>query len=69
MDKKQAMGLCMCKGCPSFFECKEKIAFCFNGKSKCIRDKQGCICGNCPVHKEMGLENYYFCMAGKGKTK
>ncbi len=67
MDKKKAQEMCLCKGCPSWKECKEKIAYCFNGKSKCIKEKSGCICGGCPVHREMKFKNYYFCISGSEK--
>ena len=36
--------------------------FCAFGKSKCIDEKQGCICGNCEIFKEYDLKDGYFCM-------
>ena len=66
-DKKALETKCICKGCPSFVECKEKIAFCLNGKSKCIKERRGCVCGGCPVHAELGLKSGYYCFTGKEK--
>lgn len=56
---------CVCRACPSFVECKEKIAFCLIGKSKCIKQEKGCICGGCPVHAELGFKKGYYCFSGK----
>jgi hypothetical protein len=68
MNSKQAVEKCICQGCPTWKICKEKIAFCFNGKSKCIKEKNGCLCGGCPVHKEMDFNKYYYCFSGKDKN-
>lgn len=65
ISKTQAQGMCVCKGCPTWKECKEKIAYCMTGKSGCITEKNGCICGGCPVHKAMKFTKYYFCTEGK----
>ncbi|MFA7298692.1 MAG: DUF2769 domain-containing protein [Candidatus Absconditabacterales bacterium] len=66
-QQKIAFKECICKTCPSFKECssktgKEKIAYCIGIKSKCIKEKQGCICGGCPVYKKLNLEGGYFCI-------
>jgi hypothetical protein len=58
---------CICRTCPSFVDCKEKIAYCLIGKSKCIKEMKGCICGGCPVHSELGLKSGYYCLKGKEK--
>lgn len=58
---------CICRGCPSFVECKEKIAYCFTAKSKCIKERKGCICGACPVHSKFNLKTGYYCFTGKEK--
>jgi hypothetical protein len=64
-DKKQtAIKLCICGSCPTYKECGEKKAYCFVGKSKCIKEQKGCICGGCPVHSKFGLKNYYYCTKG-----
>lgn len=65
IDLKAMQEKCVCKNCPSFVECKEKIAYCLVGKSKCIKDAKGCICGGCPVHTELGLKKGYYCFSGK----
>jgi hypothetical protein len=36
--------------------------FCAFGKSKCLKDKKGCICGTCPVFKENKLNKAYYCI-------
>jgi hypothetical protein len=56
---------CICKGCPSYVKCKEKLAFCLKGKSRCIKEMKGCICGGCPVHSELELKKGYYCFNGK----
>jgi len=71
-EKKQmAIGMCICKSCPSFVECEESIAYCFPtiGKSKCIKDGKGCICGSCPLTEKMGLKHAYYCTRGSEKEQ
>jgi hypothetical protein len=66
-EKKQmVLGTCICRGCPSWVECDEKGGFCFPtiGKSSCIKEEKGCICGGCPVTAKMGLKHTYFCTRG-----
>lgn len=63
--KKLALSQCICKLCPSFTNCNEKIGYCVFGKSKCIKERRGCICASCPVYKKLGLNNVYFCITGK----
>ncbi len=62
-------GKCICKGCPSWKDCGEEIAYCFTGKSKCIKVEQWCICAACPVTKEMNLKHNYYCMKGSEKEQ
>ena len=35
--------------------------FCAFGKSKCIKEKKGCLCLNCPVALENNLTEEYYC--------
>lgn len=65
-NKKFAEENCACSECPSFVECQQKT-FCFSGKSKCIKEKKGCICGGCLVHKKFNFKNWYYCFSGKEK--
>ncbi len=47
-EKKQmVLGMCVCAKCPSWVDCGEKGGFCFPaiGKSSCITEEKGCICG------------------------
>jgi hypothetical protein len=57
---------CICETCPSYVPEENETGFChpFVGKSKAIKDEKGCDCGQCPVHKEMGLKFGYYCMRG-----
>ncbi len=66
MDKKQAIGLCLCGMCPSFIDCKEEIAFCIieHGVSTCIKKEQGCLCPGCPVQAEEDFQHVYYCIRG-----
>jgi hypothetical protein len=41
--------------------------FCAFGKSNCITEDKGCICGTCDVHKENNLTNGYYCLVSGGK--
>jgi len=70
MEKTEILKLCICEGCPTYVDCtiqgktREK-AFCLiMGKSKCIKQEKGCICGACPVKSKMKLKNLYFCTKG-----
>lgn len=71
ITKEKAEQMCACRQCASFVECSESVAFCFNdgGKSKCIKRKQGCLCGACLVHKDMNFQNVYYCMLGSEKDQ
>lgn len=54
---------CICKTCPTYVAEETEWAFChaFVGKSKIITEEKGCDCPQCPVYKEMGLKNGYYC--------
>ncbi|MGA2120952.1 MAG: DUF2769 domain-containing protein [Methanoregula sp.] len=66
MDRKEATGLCMCRMCPSFVDCKEEIAFCLaeQGTSGCIKTEQGCLCPGCPVQAEENFRHVFYCTRG-----
>jgi hypothetical protein len=74
--KQMVLQMCTCEGCPSYKDCsqeggeKEK-GFCFPtiGKSKCITEEKGCICGSCPVTAKMGLKHGYYCTRGSEKEQ
>lgn len=65
-DKKEfASKNCICQRCPTWKDCGSKArAFCFNGKSKCIKEQKGCLCGGCPVHEKFKFNHGYYCMRG-----
>ena len=68
MEQKKTMvlSMCICSSCPSWVKCGEKGGYCFPtiGKSSCITEEKGCICGGCPVTEQMGLQHMYFCTLG-----
>lgn len=66
MDKKKGIGLCICRMCPSFVDCKEEIAFCLaeNNKSGCIKKEQGCLCPGFPVQGEEDFRHVFYCTRG-----
>ena len=51
VDRNEAIGLCICKMCPTWNDCREEIAYCLaaTGKSTCIADELGCLCPGCVV--------------------
>ncbi|MDF0593124.1 DUF2769 domain-containing protein [Methanotrichaceae archaeon M04Ac] len=69
--KQMVLDMCTCKSCPSFVECGEEGGFCFVtiGKSGCISEEKGCICGGCPVYEKMGLSKMYYCLRGSEKEQ
>lgn len=61
---------CICPNCPTYNDCmkeKEQKLFCARGETECSPEKQGCICGECPVASEYRLSDLYFCKIGKAK--
>jgi hypothetical protein len=66
MDKGKAGSMCICSGCPTYFDCGEPLAFCFyeKGASGCITVNRGCICPGCPVYSEAGLQFDSYCISG-----
>jgi len=41
--------------------------FCAYEQSRCIEEEKGCICGQCQVFKENGLDKMYYCLVTGGK--
>jgi hypothetical protein len=41
--------------------------FCSRGKTECDLEKRGCLCGTCPVEREYGLTDFYYCAEGAAK--
>ena len=70
-EKEKVLGMCLCPGCPSWQECGERGGFCLSlvGLSKCIKRKEGCMCGGCPAHSMLGFRNYYYCIDGPEKSR
>jgi hypothetical protein len=59
---------CICPTCPTYTDCaknaNEKM-FCSIGKSfMCITFEKECLCTQCPVRGELGLNNMFFCIRG-----
>lgn len=74
--KKFVMENCTCETCPSYKDCsaeggEKERGFCFPmiGKSSCIKEEKGCICGGCPVYAKMGLKNQYYCTRDSEKVQ
>ncbi len=65
--------MCTCPSCPSHNACAKKAKesfFCSTGKSfMCISEEKGCICPTCPVAKNLGLKNKFFCTRGAEKAQ
>ena len=59
-----------CGNCPSYKDTGEtELMFCSTGKSEIIKDEKGCLCGGCPVQKNMCLRWQYYCTRGSGKEQ
>ncbi len=78
MEEKMSYVLsnCMCEKCSSYKNCsaeggKKELGFCFPkiGKSVCITEEKGCICGSCPVYSKLGLRYMYYCTRGSEKDQ
>ncbi len=41
--------------------------YCAFEQSRCMDEEKGCICEECLVHKENGLDKAYYCMATGGR--
>jgi len=69
--KKMVVSMCTCRQCPSFKACGESIGYCFPsiGKSNCIKNENGCVCGTCPVTSQLGLKHDYYCIKGSEKEQ
>jgi len=56
-----------CGGCPSYVGTGEKdLVFCITGKSKTIKEENGCLCAACPVSGDLSLKWEYYCTRGSG---
>ena len=55
--------MCICGTCPSYVPEETEKSFCHPlvSKSKLITQEKGCNCPGCPVYKDMGLKNGYYC--------
>jgi hypothetical protein len=58
---------CICPNCPSFVKSKEDLKFCFQGKSKNMKEEKGCICMTCQIHVDKKFRNGYYCTRGSEK--
>ena len=67
-------GECICPKCPTYTNCAKdakEADFLFEREKSfmCITNEKGCICPDCPVTKEYGLKNKFFCMKGAEKAQ
>lgn len=56
---------CICPNCPTYNECMTgggSVLFCARGKSDCDVERQGCICGECPVQSQYRNSGMYYCV-------
>jgi hypothetical protein len=69
--RAEAANVCICRLCPSFYECGEILAFCMpdGGKSICITSEVGCVCPGCPVQQTMGFSHEYYCTRGNDQEQ
>ncbi|MCK4350881.1 MAG: DUF2769 domain-containing protein [Candidatus Krumholzibacteria bacterium] len=43
---------------------RAQILFCARDKSECEIEKNGCLCGACPLASEFRLDKMYYCTTG-----
>ncbi len=64
---------CLCPLCPTYTECAKtnsELLFCIEGRSpSCITQAVKCICGDCPVEKDLGMKNLFYCIEGSEAEK
>lgn len=54
-----------CGKCPSYEGTGEtNLAFCSIGKSSLIKEEKGCLCGQCPITRQMSLRWVNYCTQG-----
>lgn len=66
-NQEQVLYICKdyCGKCPSHKGIEETaLGFCMIGKSSVIKEKKGCLCGQCPITKTMSLRWAYYCTNG-----
>ena len=66
-DTPENEGQCLCCDCPTYIECMRERAqslFCARDKSECEIERNGCLCGTCPLASEYRLDGEYYCMTG-----
>ena len=69
-DTEENTEMCLCPGCPTHNECMKdnnERLFCSRGKTSCDLEKRGCLCGTCPVERNYGLTDFYYCAEGAAK--
>lgn len=73
MEKNKAalVKACLCPSCPSWVQCGEAGGFCIPsiGKSKCIKEENGCLCPGCPVAQKFDLGSVFYCIKGSAKER
>jgi hypothetical protein len=71
MDFAQAQLECICRMCPTYIDCGEKLAFCMpaTSKSLCIKLENGCLCPGCPVQDAQNFKHEYYCTKGDDKSQ
>lgn len=66
-DTKENAVNCICPNCPTHNACMKSpmtLLYCARGKTRCSFERQGCLCGECPVASDYRLRDLYFCDIG-----
>lgn len=66
IDRKKAIGLYICRMCPSFAECKEEIGYCLaeKGMSARIKQEKGRLYPGCPGQAKEDFQHVFYCTRG-----
>jgi aldose sugar dehydrogenase len=69
IKNQENLSKCICPKCPSYNSCatqKNELLFCAEPLSarRCTFKRNGCICGDCPIHSENKLKKGYYCILG-----
>jgi len=59
-----------CGECPTYAGTGGKeLGFCVTGKSKVVKEANGCLCAACPVTGDLSLRWQYYCIRGSGSEQ
>jgi aldose sugar dehydrogenase len=61
---------CLCPQCPVYNECmddRNEYFFCSLGHARCVFEKWGCKCPDCPIERDYNLVGLFYCEKGAVK--